>query len=235
MFKNEFNFMPKLACSLYFIIAIYIKFVIYLKIYIKKIIKPFKISFGDWMEKIINYFENKGAENTDKVIELVKQRKEELGIKTIVVASVSGKTALKLREAIKDANIVSITHHAGFKEKGKLEITPENIQKLKDNDVTFYVGSHALSGVGRGISNKFGGVTPVEIIAATLRMFGQGIKVCVEIAIMAADAGLIPVDEEIIAIGGTASGADAAVVLKAANMGSFFDLQIKEIIAMPRQ
>lgn len=187
------------------------------------------------MEKTINYFENKGSENTDKVIELVKQRKEELGIKNIVVASVSGKTALKLREAMEDVDIVSITHHAGFKEKGKLEITQESIKKLKNNDINFYVGSHALSGVGRGISNKFGGVTPVEIIAATLRMFGQGVKVCVEIAIMAADAGLIPVDTEIIAVGGTASGADAAVVLKAANMNNFFDLQIKEIIAMPRQ
>lgn len=187
------------------------------------------------MEKTINYFENKGAENTDKVIDLVKERKEELGIKKIVVASVSGKTALKLREAMKDVDIISITHHAGFKEKGKLEITPEYVEKLKQNDITLYAGSHALSGVGRGISNKFGGVTPVEIIAATLRLFGQGIKVCVEITIMAADAGLIPVDEEIIAIGGTAWGADAATVLKPANMSSFFELQIKEIIAMPRQ
>ena len=186
------------------------------------------------MEKTINYFENKGAENTDKVIELVRKRKEELGISNILVASVSGNTALKLREAISDVNIISITHHAGFREKGKLEITPENIQKLKDNNIKFYVGSHALSGVGRGISNKFGGVTPVEIIAATLRLFGQGIKVCVEISIMAADGGLIPVDEEIIAIGGTATGVDAAVVLKAANMGNFFDLEIKEIIAKPR-
>lgn len=187
------------------------------------------------MEKTISYFENKGAENTDKVIELVKERREELGIKTILVASVSGKTALKLREAMENVNIVSITHHAGFKEKGKLEIIPEYVQKLNDNDIMLYAGSHALSGVGRGISNKFGGVTPVEIIAATLRLFGQGVKVCVEISIMAADGGLIPVDEEIIAVGGTAGGVDAALVLKAANMNNFFDLQIKEIIAMPRQ
>lgn len=186
------------------------------------------------MEKNINYFENKGPENTDRLIELVKQRKNELGIKTIIIASVSGKSALKLREAIKDVDIVSITHHAGFREKGKLEITQENVDKLKESNITFYTGSHALSGVGRGISNKFGGVTPVEIIAATLRMFGQGIKVCVEITIMAADGGLIPVDEEIIAIGGTASGVDAAVVLTPANMTNIFDLQIKEIIAMPR-
>lgn len=186
------------------------------------------------MEKSIYYFENPGEQNTDKLIELVKQRKEELGIENIVVASVSGKTALKLREAIDDIDIVSITHHAGFKEKGKLEITPEDVNNLKEKDITFYTGSHALSGVGRGISNKFGGVTPVEMIAATLRLFGQGIKVCVEITIMAADAGLIPMDGEIIAIGGTGRGVDAAVVLEPAHMNNFFDLKIREIIAMPR-
>ena len=186
------------------------------------------------MEKSIYYFENPGEQNTDKLVELVKQRKEELGIKNIVVASVSGKTALKLREAMADIDIVSVTHHAGFKETGKLEITEENKNKLKENNITFYTGSHALSGVGRGISNKFGGVTPVEIMAATLRMFGQGIKVCVEVTVMAADAGLIPMDGEIIAIGGTGKGVDAAVVLEPAHMNSVFDLKIKEIIAMPR-
>ncbi len=186
------------------------------------------------MEKTIYYFENPGEENTDKLIELVKARKEELGIENIVVASVSGKTGLKLREAMEDVDIVNITHHAGFKEKGKLEITPEYRKKLEDNNITFYTGSHALSGVGRGITNKFGGITPVEIIAATLRIFGQGIKVCVEITIMASDAGLIPMDKEIIAIGGTGRGVDAAVVLEPAHMTNFFDLKIKEIIAMPR-
>lgn len=186
------------------------------------------------MEKSIYYFESSGKQNTDKLVELVKQRKEELGIKNMVVASVSGKTALKLREAMGDIDIVSITHHAGFKEKGKMELTAEDKKKLEKNDITVYAGAHALSGVGRGISNKFGGVTPVEIIAATLRMFGQGIKVCVEVTIMAADAGLIPMDSEIIAIGGTAWGADAAVVLEPAHMNNFFDLKIKEIIAMPR-
>ncbi len=186
------------------------------------------------MEKSIYYFENPGEKNTDKLVELVKQRKEELGIKSVVVASVSGKTALKLKEAMDDVDIVSITHHAGFKEKGELEITPEQKNTLKEKDITFYTGSHALSGVGRGISNKFGGITPVEVMAATLRMFGQGIKVCVEVTIMAADAGLVPMGGEIIAIGGTARGADAAVVLEPAHMNNVFDLKIREIIAMPR-
>lgn len=186
------------------------------------------------MEKSIHYFENPGVENTEKVIELVKERKEELGIKNIVIASASGSSAVKLAENIGDANIVNVTHHAGFKGGDGLEVTPENKEKLEELGVAQYAGSHALSGVGRGISNKFKGVTPVEVIAETLRMFSQGIKVCVEISIMAADGGLLPTDSEIIAIGGTATGVDTAVVLNAAHQGNFFDLRIHEIIAMPR-
>lgn len=186
------------------------------------------------MEKKINYFENPGIENTEKVIELVKERREELGIENIVVASVSGRTSVKVLESMSDARIVSITHHAGFKGGDDLELQQEYVEKLDNAGVPVYVGSHSLSGVGRGISNKFGGVTPVEIIAGTLRMFSQGVKVCVEISIMAADAGLMPTDKEVIALGGTAQGVDTAVVLKPAHMGNFFDLRINEIIAMPR-
>jgi hypothetical protein len=186
------------------------------------------------MEKSIHYFENPGIENTDKVIELVKERKKELGINNIVIASASGSSGVKLARAINDASIVNVTHHAGFRGGDELEITPENRRELDALNVPIYTSSHALSGVGRGISNKFKGVTPVEVIAQTLRMFSQGVKVCVEISIMAADGGLIPTDSEIIAIGGTASGVDTAVVLKAVHQGDFFDLRIHEIIAMPR-
>ena len=186
------------------------------------------------MEKRIYYFQNPGEENTDKLIELVKARREELGIENIVVASVSGKTGVKVLKCVDDAQIVNITHHAGFKEGDALEIEPRNKKKLEKAGVPVYTASHALSGVGRGITNKFGGITPVEIIAATLRLFSQGIKVCVEISIMAADAGLIPTDKEIIAIGGTGKGVDTAMVLKPAHMSNFFDLRIREIIAMPR-
>jgi uncharacterized protein len=186
------------------------------------------------MEKTIHYFEKSGKQNTDLLIELVKERKEQLGIKYIVVASVSGNSALKIVDSIHDVKIINITHHAGFRNNDKLELIPENEEKLIEKGVRVYAGSHALSGVGRGIRNKFGGITPVELIAETLRLFSQGIKVCVEISIMAADGGLVPTDSEIIAVGGTGKGVDSAIVLKSAHMNNFFDLRIHEIIAMPR-
>lgn len=56
---------------------------------------------------------------------------------------------------------------------------------------------------------------------------------CVEITLMAADAGLIPVDKDIVAIAGTGRGADTALRIKPANTARFFDLKIKEILAKP--
>jgi hypothetical protein len=74
---------------------------------------------------------------------------------------------------------------------------------------------------------------PVGIIAQTLRLFGQGMKVVVEIAAMAADAGVIPVDKDVLVIAGSGRGADTAVILRAANSHRIFDMVIKEIIAKP--
>ena len=114
-------------------------------------------------------------------------------------------------------------------------LTPEEmIEKLEEMGIPTVIASHALSGVGRGITNKYGGYSPIDIIADTLRMFSHGIKVCAEISIMAADAGLIPVGEEVLAIGGRAKGVDSAAILTPANMTGVFDLRFHEILAMPR-
>lgn len=70
-------------------------------------------------------------------------------------------------------------------------------------------------------------------MADTLRLFGQGTKVGVEISVMAADAGALT-GNDIIAIGGTGKGADTALILKPAHQSNFFDIQIREIICKPR-
>jgi len=59
-------------------------------------------------------------------------------------------------------------------------------------------------------------------------------KVCVEIILMAADAGLIAMDKEVLAIAGTDEGADTCIVVKPAYPRRFLDLEIREIVAKPR-
>jgi hypothetical protein len=188
--------------------------------------------------KEITYFDRPGPENTSAVVDAVKKRAEELGIKYVVVASNSGRTGLEFYEALKglELALISVTEHAGFTGGDEVQLSDETSKELEGKGVKTLVCSHALSGVGRSISRKFGGVSHVEMIAYTLRQFGgEGIKVAVEVSIMSADAGLIPTDQEVIAVGGTSSGADSAIVLKPAHMSNFFDLEIREVIAKPRQ
>lgn len=186
--------------------------------------------------KEITYFDTPGAKNTEQVIKSVKKTIQELNIQHVVVASTSGATALKVWEALKDINvsIVCVGEHYGFWGDDGQRFSEEMRKNLGSKGVKVFISSHALSGVGRSITNKFKGISHIEIIAYTLRQFGEGLKVCVEISIMAADTGLIPTDQEIVAIGGTSKGADTAIVLKAAHTHSYFDLEIREIIAKPR-
>ncbi|GAW90840.1 pyruvate kinase alpha/beta domain-containing protein [Calderihabitans maritimus] len=179
------------------------------------------------------YWDKKGIQNTDATVELAVKRAKELGIKHVVVASNTGETAKKFLGH--GLEIVCVTHHVGFSEPGIDEMPAETRQELQEKGVKVLTTTHLMAGLDRALRFKFGGVYPAEIIANTLRIFGQGVKVCVEVAIMALDAGLIPYGQEVVAVGGTGRGADAAAVILPAHSHSFFDTRIKEIICMPRE
>lgn len=187
------------------------------------------------MHKDIIYFDKPGPDNTDETIAAAVQRAEELGIRCLVVASTTGDTAAKLRAAVgeRDLRVVCVTYHAGFKEGDDTMPVPRR-EELRALGIEVVIASHALSGVERAINNKFGTIGPVEIIAHAYRCFGQGIKVAIEVAVMAADAACAPTSEDIIALGGSGKGCDAAIVLTAAHQNNFFDLRVREIIAMVR-
>ncbi|WP_296883183.1 pyruvate kinase alpha/beta domain-containing protein [uncultured Methanobrevibacter sp.] len=187
--------------------------------------------------KFITYFDKQGDDYTDELILAVKDKLEICdNIKYILIASSSGKSALKLREAIDDDNItiINVSHNVGFSGDNESDISDEMIEKLENVGVKTYQGLHAFSGAARGVTNKYGGYSPLDVVADTLRMFSHGVKVAAEISLMASDAGLIPVGEEIIAIGGRAHGVDTAVILTPVNSKNLFNMQFHEIIAMPR-
>ncbi len=179
------------------------------------------------------YFAKQGKVNTEDTVKEVLSRAEELGIKHVVVASNTGATAEKF--ACREFDVTCVTHHVGFTGPGEDEMGAAARQRLGELGIKILTTTHLLSGVGRALRSKFEGVYPAEIIASTLRMFGQGLKVCVEISGMALDAGLIPYGEEIIAVGGTGRGADTAIVIVPAHSNKFLDTKIKEIICMPRE
>jgi len=187
------------------------------------------------VERKVTYFNEAGKHNTDALLRIVKEYVEKEGIRNVVVASTTGETGAKASKIFKGCNIVIVTHCFGFREPGKIELKDEYRREILANGTKIFTGVHALSSVERAIRKDFGTIQPFELIANTLRLIGEGTKVCVEITLMAADAGLIPVDKDVIAIAGTGRGADTALRIQPANSGRFFDLKIKEVIAKPRK
>jgi len=186
------------------------------------------------IECSIVYFDSPGPDNTEETMRLAKVRAEELGITRIVVASTMGDTGVKAAEKFKGYKVVVVSHTAGFAAPGSQELTSENKAKIEKLGAVIFTGAHAFGGLAHAVRKTFNTHVLGDFIANTLRMFGQGMKVAIEISLMAADAGLISPDEEVIAIAGTVRGADTAIVLKPAHAHNAFSLRVKEIICKPR-
>ena len=180
------------------------------------------------------YFVRTGKENTDDTLNLAKKRADELGIKTILCATTVGETAAQAAKLFKGYRFVAVTHSTGAREPNVQELEDRYRTQIESYGGVILTTTHAFGGVGRAVRRHFNTYEVDEIIANTLRVLGQGIKVVCEIALMAADAGLVRTDEEVIAIAGSARGADTAVILQPANAQDFFNLRIKEIICKPR-
>ncbi|MCG6909684.1 MAG: hypothetical protein LJE94_06110 [Deltaproteobacteria bacterium] len=179
------------------------------------------------------YFDNPGKENTEQTLSQACARARELGLNEVVLATSKGDTAYKALEIFKGFSIVAVTYHCGFRKPFTPVMDPAVREDLKQKGVKVVSATHALSGVERSFFNKFSGPYPILIVADTLRLFGQGTKVAVEVSIMAADAGALT-GNDIVAIGGTGRGADAALILKPAHQTGLFDLRIREIVCKPR-
>ena len=183
------------------------------------------------------YFDKPGPENTVETLRIAVQEAKKKQISHIVVASNTGDSAFALLEEKRkqgyEGSLVCVTHVYGFSENGKNELSDDKRTELEKYDVRCFTAAHSLSGAERSLTRKFQGVYPVEIIAHTLRMFGQGIKVCVEIAAMALDAGLIPYGKPVITLGGTGRGVDTAVFITPGYTSSVLDTKVHEILCKP--
>jgi len=181
-------------------------------------------------------FDKPGPKNTEATLKAVRDRACELGIKTVVLATTTGKTALRALDVLEGTGVrvIGVTLHAGCWKKYGAP-APKLIRAAEERGARFITATHTLMGnVSSAVREKLGGAPDCELISYTYYTFGQGMKVAVEVAVMAADAGLLEGEREIIAVAGTGTGADTAVVLSPAYSTDFFSLKIREVIAMPR-
>jgi hypothetical protein len=196
---------------------------------------PGEFIMSQGVEKKIFYFDKKGPDNTDKTLDLALACCRDRGINKIVVASSRGQTALKLHsKASPSVEIIAVTYGAGTRYTDDLEEFNKNQTALVENKIRIVRGLHTLSGAEKTFENKYKTrFTPLNVVADTLRMFSHGVKVCVEISVMAAEHGFIRADEEVVVVAGSHHGADTALVLKPAYAANIFDTKIKCLLCMP--
>ncbi len=182
------------------------------------------------------HFKEASSEHTDAVFTAVRHVLESAkDIEHIVVATTSGKTGSTAVKAFPDKKVIVVTHMTGHKEPNQNEITEENRESILTSGAQLLTTTHAFAGVSRGIRNSLGTWTATELVAVAFRTFGQGTKVCAEIALMAADAGLVLVDKDVICIGGTHRGADTAWLVQPANTNKYPQLRMKACICKPME
>ena len=179
--------------------------------------------------------EEAGKANTEETLEIAFEYAVKNNIRDIVVASTWGDTAEKITRKYdaNDFNIVVVTHNTGFGEEGKQDFSFGLRQELMSKGVRVHTGTMVLRSLGTAI-RELTGYSEQNLVANTLRMFCQGVKVCVEIVAMAADAGLIPFSD-VVAIAGTGRGADTACLIKANSSNNFFKIKAREIIVKPKE
>ena len=180
------------------------------------------------------YFKDPGKVNSRDALIIAKRRADELGIKDLVVASYTGETGALAAEIFKGYNLIVVAGMVGFIEPNQDRMKPEYKKAIEENGGKILRACHSFGGLGRAVNKKFNAIQVDEIIAHVLRLFGAGVKVACECACMAADAGLIRTDREVMALGGNGGGADTAVVLLPSNTHRFFDMRIREIVCKPR-
>jgi uncharacterized protein len=182
------------------------------------------------MEEKITYYEESGINNTENTLRLALERAKARGIKKIVLASTRGDTARLAAERLTGTGIkmVVVPHQYGFM-AGTQRFPAELVAELNKKGHSVHFGTMLFH-----TEHFYGGETP-RVMANLLRTFCQGMKVCVEITLMAVDGGHVALGEQVVVVAGTGRGADTAVVAVAASSTRLPEFHITELICKPLQ
>jgi hypothetical protein len=188
------------------------------------------------------YFHHRGEINTEKALELAREQALELNIQKIVVASETGRSALKALKVLKDTDIqlIVVTHYPAktWGPNGDIPIglgRPEytHVKRfLEEQGAVIVQGTRPFAGVGRALG--WDSPVPATFIDKTLELFSSGTKIAIEAALMATDAGVLEEGEQVITLAGTYKGLDTALVVRTSYSGGLFtDFEVLELIAKP--
>lgn len=176
----------------------------------------------------IVYFENQKEDHTDETLQLTKAHALHAGIHTVVLASTTGATATRALEMFRDSAIrlVVVPNQFGFSSQGNT-FPKALVDELRASGHEVFFGTMLFH------TEKLYQNSAPSLITSFLRCFSQGVKVCFEIALMAADAGLVTEGERIVSVAGTEHGADTALVMQSAPSVRHTRLRVSQILCKP--
>jgi len=221
-------------------------------------------------EKWIRYFERPGPVNTRETLECCRRRAQELGLGTVVIASLRGTSASLALEVFEGTglDVVAVTIPPGafwvvdslkndiwedipeFRaqkeeweksgiERVRMDMDEDTAARLTAAGVKVVRGTIPFYGIGTSLTARFKGMNYEQYFTEALRLLSGGTVVCVEVALMAADAGVIEAGSEVVVAAGTSMGLDTALVIRLSTSLTFADpacgLEIREVVAMPRE
>lgn len=186
------------------------------------------------MIRQVEYFDKTGKENSSRCLEIVQGLVDE-GLKHVVVATTEGVTGLLFAKGLQGqrVNLVAVTHNVGFDKPNENQCSRQAVEEMEKLGAKVFTGTILTRNIETSLMRKHQGVYPTYIVAETLRLFGQGVKVAVEITMAACDAGLVPEGEDVIAVAGTSRGCDTVMVIQARPSHRFLDLRVRQILAKP--
>ncbi len=194
------------------------------------------------MKRAVSYFAEHGPQNTEGVIEAVVERLQEGDLSTLVVASTSGRTALKFAQQIESKSVRIICVSDPPQADSYPGISPES-RKLLEGLGGLIVDRvpYSSTAYSWGASENVYGALDLRVLFfdAFRIVGGNGLKVAIEVGLMATDGGAVQPGQRLIAVGGTSEGADTAIVMKAAFSQNLMAKdptkrpEVYEILAMP--
>jgi hypothetical protein len=201
------------------------------------------------IERKVTYWEKAGKEHTDATLKIALDAAKERGIGTVLISSTTGYTAEKAVDVFKGSGLklVVVTHSTGYRTKGVQMMPDETRAKLKEAGCEVVTCTDVLTGaVSAGVGRQRPALSdpqegrlpwiippPNVIVANTLRMFCQGVKVCAEIAMMAVDSCAIDSGENVVVVAGSHAGADTAMVVEASESSRIKDMKLRETLCKP--
>ena len=198
------------------------------------------------------YFEKAGPSNTQAVLEAVKERVQHGDIKAVVVPVTTGKTATLFSRGLRELiQVVAISEDDASSVAGRIADRMADagvFDKLVERQLrSVLFRSYREKALDASITRRDAfdiTLLPLSgknwnVVRDILYAFGHGMKVAIEVSIVAVELSKVSPYTRIVAVGGRHQGADTAIVVRASPQKEAFGkdpekrLSVDEILAMP--